>query len=313
MTRNRKKKDKKNYPKNNKEIKDQFILSEFEVKFKDIFEFVNESIAISDNEDKLVYFNDKFSDLLNYPDNELIGSKVNDFISEDFKDNFKKETKERERGKEASKYEIAFKTKDGRKVFVIISAKGLYDSNGKFLGSLAILTDITPIRDMENKYHTLFESANDSIFLMDQDIFIDCNQKTLELFNCKRDEIINQPPYKFSPEFQPDGMTSKEKALIYITKAFSGEPQFFEWLHSTLDGTPFFAEVTLNLLELKGKKHLQAIVRDITERKLIEKVTKEKNEMYKQLFNNYPLPTYAWDYIGDDFKLVRINKAADNL
>jgi len=309
---NRKKKDKKNSPKINNTNKDEFVLSEFEVKFKDIFEFVNESIAISDHDDKLVYFNEKFSNLLNYPRNELIGFKVKNFISEDFKDNFEKETYERKTGKEASKYEIAFKTKDGRKVFVLISAKGLYDSKGKFIGSLAILTDITQIRDMEKKYHTLFESANDSIFLMDNDIFIDCNQKTLELFNCKREEIINQPPYKFSPEFQPDGMTSKEKALIYITKAFSGEPQFFEWLHSTLDGTPFFAEVTLNLLELKGKKHLQAIVRDITERKLIEKVTKEKNETYKQLFNSYPLPTYAWDYIGGDFKLVRINEAADS-
>ena len=97
MDRNRKKKDKKKNPIIIKELKEQYILREFELKFKDIFDFVNESIAISDQDDKLVYFNDKFSNLLNYSKNELIGNKVRDFISEDFKDNFKKETIEREK------------------------------------------------------------------------------------------------------------------------------------------------------------------------------------------------------------------------
>ena len=40
------------------------------------------------------------------------------------------------------------------------------------------------LRESEVKYQTLFESANDAILLMDHDIFIDCNQKTLEIFGC---------------------------------------------------------------------------------------------------------------------------------
>ncbi len=34
---------------------------------------------------------------------------------------------------------------------------------------------------------------------MDEEIFIDCNQKTLDLFGCKKEEIVGKPPYVFSP------------------------------------------------------------------------------------------------------------------
>ncbi|MCG6536482.1 MAG: PAS domain S-box protein, partial [Syntrophales bacterium LBB04] len=134
------------------------------------------------------------------------------------------------------------------------------------------------LRDSETKFRTLFESANDAIFMMDQDIFVDCNSKTLEMFDCTREQIIGQPPYLFSPEVQPDGRNSMEKAKEKIETAIRGQAQFFEWKHSRYDGTLFDAEVSLNALSIEGKYYLQATVRDITERKRIEEALRESEQ-----------------------------------
>jgi len=127
------------------------------------------------------------------------------------------------------------------------------------------------LKTSEEKYKALFSKANDAIFLMDHATFRDCNDKTLKMFGCKREEIIGQPPYKFSPRTQPDGKNSKEKALHMIEQCYQGKPQRFYWMHSKKDGTLFDAEVSLNMVHIENNPYIQAIVRNISERVRAEK------------------------------------------
>ncbi len=173
-------------------------------------------------------------------------------------------------------FESDFRKKDGS-LYPVEAVANHVQLNGKdYL--CAFVRDITERRmaelnlnKSEKRYRSLFETAKDAIFIMSGDRFIDCNKSALTMFRCEREQIINSQPYIFSPPTQPDGKDSKLSALEKINNAISEQSQTFEWAHKRADGSLFDAEVSLDAFSLEDKTYLVAFVRDITERKRVER------------------------------------------
>lgn len=181
--------------------------------------------------------------------------------------------------------EMQIITASGNRVWVQSIGEAIKDKSGKIIKVQGAFQDINDrkhadiiLKENENKYKTLFEGADDAIFILDGAKFIECNQKTEFLFKCKKGVLLNHTVIDLSPAIQPDGQESALKAHEKINEAYKGNPQFFEWRHQSLDGDYFDTDVNLNRLELKGIMYIQAIVRDITDRKKAEAEIESKNK-----------------------------------
>ena len=176
---------------------------------------------------------------------------------------------------------------DGSIKWVGARGRALTDADGNLIGIEGTCQDVTErkqvessLRQSEEKFRTLFENSGDAIFLMQGELFVDCNARTLSMFGCEsRNQILGKPPHLFSPEIQSGGRDSVSLAREKIDAALAGEPQFFEWTHTRLDGSQFPAEVGLIVLELGDRRFLQAIVRDSTERNRLEEQLRQSHKM----------------------------------
>jgi PAS domain S-box-containing protein len=118
------------------------------------------------------------------------------------------------------------------------------------------------------KFKTLFESNTDGIVLLQENHFIDCNSAALGMFQAQSVKYFcSLSPADLGPPTQPDGVDTGIFGQNQIRLAIRHGHCHFEWAGKRSDGTIFPAEIALHAMVLDNRQIIQAIIRDITERK----------------------------------------------
>ena len=108
-----------------------------------------------------------------------------------------------------------------------------------------------------NALNTLFSSTREAVLVIEGEYFIKANQVALDLLEISSVKAIKAlHPAMFSPEFQPDGESSKLKANYFFTKVQEEDYVLFTWQHLSLKKVPFDVEVTLRKREENGHNYI---------------------------------------------------------
>ncbi len=164
---------------------------------------------------------------------------------------------------------------EGRRTWLEIVKTAARDEQGRVVGVVAIARDATEIHQAqlalkasEARFRATFETAGDAILIVREGIVVDCNARALVLFAAPtRMDLLGVTLYDISADEQREPGAITELAGTRVGEAKSGQRTPFEWRCKRLDGEPFDAEITLSVFQHGGIRLLQAVTRDVSERK----------------------------------------------
>ena len=270
------------------------------------------AIVTSDLEGNLSYVNPAFLKMWGYSSSaEVLGKSVIEFWQMGEK---AVEVMDALRTRGGWTGELVAHGKNGALFEVQIAANRTVDATGKPVCMEASFVDITEhkkaedaLRESEERHRILFEDASDALMIIEPPSwkFTRGNPATLEMFKAKdEEEFISQGPWDVSPDLQPDGRASAEKAKEMIETAMRDGSCFFEWTHKRMNGEDFSATVLLSRIKQGEKTFIQATVRDITRQKQLEQQLKDKIadlEQYKKVT------------VGREHKMIELKKEINEL
>jgi len=269
-----------------------------------LFENALEGIAVTDVDGKIQRVNDEFSKIFGYLRDEVVGKSIDRLIApEDQVDSARALTERAGRGERVA-LEAVRRRKDGSLLDVSVLAAPII-VNRKLAAVYAIYRDITArknadrqLRESEERYRTLVDTTPEAVTVTDlQGNITYVSQQTLKLHGYEKpEELLGRNAFEM---IDPK---DHEKAMANLNETLEqGVTRNLAYTLLKRDGTSFDGELNASLIrnERGDPQSFVATTRDITERKLAEKALKEKEEKYRNLFQNSNDAIFIHDLAGN--------------
>lgn len=122
-----------------------------ERRYRELVQTMSEALALTDAEHFITYVNESFCSMFGYSSDEVIGKHLLSLVHADDYDIMRERMSKPVQVKGVQRYETAWVTKEGERIYTLTSPKRIFDPDNGYVGCLGVFTDITERKQVEER------------------------------------------------------------------------------------------------------------------------------------------------------------------
>ncbi len=294
------------------QVEAELDLAESEKYNRMLFEQSAIGLALTSFDGRLVDINTTFSTIIGRTVEEAKALTYWDFTPEKYQNQEQQQLDLIAKTGRYGPYEKEYIHKDGHLVPVRLQGLVIERNNEKFIWSS--VEDITLRKQTEENLAKtnrllldMMDNSSALIYMLDPEgRFITVNRQLEKLFQKTRDEITGWSRERLMPKEVAAQHYLNDLEVMKLRKAIS-----FEEINQEEDGLHYYLTTKFPLIDSRNELYgISGISTDITDRKQAEKLLKDSEETYRNIFEFSPIAAAFWD---KNAKIIYWNKAAENV
>lgn len=262
-----------------------------ERKYGLIVENALEGIWMIDEDDRTNFVNEQMAQMLGYAEEEMLGKHLLDFCDDQYAQVAKKNINRRKQGIK-EEHEFQFINKNGEKIYTNLNASPIFTEEGKYIGSVAFITDITEkreaermLKESEEKFRTMSEQSLIGLQIVQDGKLRYINRKAAEFTEHSPEEIEEMDFEEIIKHIHPEDIRKVQNRFRERLKNPYKLEDPFQFRVINKIGDIKWVESLNRKIKYQGKEADLIFLVDITDKKKVQLELKKSNEKYKKAYN----------------------------
>jgi len=263
-------------------------LREGEERFRTMVESLSEAIVRTDADGIVVYASPRIEEITGYTPAEMVGRRAGTILLSDVELRAADDRLEARRRGESGGWEVPITRKDGGTGWVEVIGTALRDADGRVLGGLDAVTDVTErhqaageLRAAQERFRLVVETVRDyAIVALDAEGYVvSWNAGAERISGYAAEQILGRHVSVFYP---PDLIAAGEVRQTLEETLREGSCEMEGW-RLRRDGSRYWAHTVLTLLRDDGGRPagFATITRDLTDRREAEEALRRSEEQLR--------------------------------